>query len=96
MSHEDMDTLEKILEDLEGTVSNVLVPFQAHDIGDVDERPTPRACDLGYPEAVGSLSRDHIGNDRFALCDESNVAESHGAYIAARGDAFIDDVTEWA
>lgn len=81
--------------ELEGSASSKLVPMEAYDIGDTDARPNPRASDLGYVEGASELSQTREGESLYALCDSPNIPLSGGRWIAAEGDAFIDDVSEW-
>jgi len=90
------ERLEVMLRELDGpmSVSNALVPFEAYDIGDTDERPNPRASDLGYPEGYECAVEREGG--RVVMSDAPNWALAGETHMHADEDDFIDDITEWA
>lgn len=73
--------------------SNASVPAKAADIGDVEERPNPRAEGLDYPEGVALSHDQEAGKDY--LGDGPTVATSGERWIATE-DMFIEDVRNWA
>lgn len=82
--------LKDTLEELEGGgVSEMMTPLKAFDVGDVDERPNPRASDIGYVEGGDCAVARNLGGEH-VLYDEENG----NAYVRADDDAFIGDVSE--
>jgi hypothetical protein len=85
--------LEILLRTLDGpmSVSNALVPREANDIGDVDERPNPRACHLGYPEGYECAVEHEVVPSRGVGTTES---ESEGSDEGGR--VVMSDPPNWA
>jgi len=105
-----IERLKETVEVLEGEGhSDVLVPIQAHDIGDADVRENPRACDLGYFDASEEASlNDSSETNREVEGVECAVAANIGgtdrimydeengdARIDCDADTFIENVEDW-
>lgn len=87
-----VERLKETVEALEGEGhSDMLVPIQAHDIGDADVRENPRACDLGYVEGVECAVAANIGGTDRIMYDEENG----DARIDCDADTFIENVEDW-
>lgn len=91
-----VDQLRGVLNRLDGpmSVSNALVPLEANDVGEVDVRANPRACDLGYVEGYECAVEHESG--RVVMSDAPNWALAGDTYMHADEDDFIDDITDWA
>lgn len=97
--YEDMNRLEEQLRRLDGplSVSNKVVPLEASDIGDVDERPNPRAKDLEYPEGAGEVQHTHDGTaEMHFFFDGPNIHLAGDTFVGAGEDIFINNLKEWA
>jgi hypothetical protein len=91
-----VEELEDQLNRLDGHVSSKVVPLEANDIGDVDERANPRACDLGYPEGYECATEFDPVSEAWILSDPPNWAFADGSMMMADDEAFIEDIKEWA
>jgi len=91
----DQDRIERLKETVEALEgeghSDVLVPIQAHDIGDADVRENPRACDLGYADFEAAVASNIGGTDRIMYDEENGDAR-----IDCDADTFIENVEDWA
>lgn len=88
-----IDRLKEMNEALQkGEAEEILVPIEAFDIGDVDVRENPRACDLGYVEGGGEVAvASNLGGSDRIMYDEHNG----DARIDCDADTFIEDVADW-
>jgi hypothetical protein len=76
------------------SVGNGSVPSRAEDIGDVDERANPRACDLEYVEGVRCFVDDERGKKY--LHDAPNAVIPSRRWVAVDENSFIEDLRAWA
>jgi hypothetical protein len=90
----DEERIERLRETAEaldnGEERLALVPFEAYDIGDVDERANPRACDLGYIEGGDASVASNLGGTDHIMYDEMNG----DARIECDDSTFIEDVSQ--
>jgi hypothetical protein len=94
---ERIERLKEMHEKLErGDADEILVPIEAHDVGDEDVRANPRASDLGYVEGGGevAVASNLGGSDRIMYDPDSE--ESSETKIECDADTFVDDVADWA
>lgn len=77
---EDFEAVRELERQLDGR-PRAMVPFEAYDIGDADERPNPRASDLDYPEcgevSVAEVGDGHVMYDA-ALAGDAKVVVEEG------------------